>query len=183
MKLYALLLVALLGGIVVLIIARSAEVRAAGASAPAGYDSAVNEFWKRWETSRPSDAIRQAAPTGDFQRAWDRMAQAADDYQGRTGGKCLGHAEIARRSLGERMGYISFLALYDPVPLRVQMLYYRAQDKWTPISLRIDAAPSRWLQEANPLQVAGSSAAQQAPGADDMGGVDEQQPADLGRIQ
>lgn len=178
MKLYALSF-AVLAGIAVLIITRSANVRAARAVASVGYEPAADEFWKRWETSRPSDAIRQAAPTADYQRAWDRMAQAADDFQSRTGGKCLGHAEIVRRPLGERMAYVSFLALYDPVPLRVQMLYYRAQDKWAPISLRIDAAPSRWLQEANPLQ-AGGSTVSQAQGGDNLGGADEQQSGDFG---
>lgn len=178
MKLYT-LLIAVLAGVAVLIITRSADVRAARAAASVGYEPAADEFWKRWETTRPSDAIRQAAPTAEYQRAWDRMAQAADDFQSRTGGKCLGHSEIVRRPLGERMAYVSFLALYDPVPLRVQMLYYRAQDKWTPISVRIDAAPSRWLQEANPLQ-AGGSTGSQATGADDFGSTDEQQSGEFG---
>lgn len=132
---------------------RCPSVATAQAAPPASSDAAVTDFWKRWETVRPSEAIRQAAASPDYQRLWERLGQAADDFQGRSG-RCLGHSQIARRTLGDRMEYVSFFALYDPTPMRVQMLFYRASDKWSAVSVRIDASPYRWLQEANPTTVA-----------------------------
>ena len=113
-----------------------------------GLDQTVAEFWGRWEGVKPSEAIRRANPNVDFQRMWDELGQHADDFQSRSGGRCLGHSELAHKSLGENMQYFAFFALYDPTPLRVQLLLYRSKDAWTVISLHIDGEPNRWLEEA-----------------------------------
>ena len=118
--------------------------------AAAGADSAIEDFWKRWEGGSPSIAIRNAWPA---QRQWDAVGREADEFQNRTGGKCLGHSPVARRSLGPNVEFACFFALYDPTPMRVEMLYYRATDKWNLISLRIDGNPARWLREASVLQL------------------------------
>jgi hypothetical protein len=130
----------------------SAAVHAAPAGR-SGYDSELEDFWRLWESDRPSAAIRHAATTPEFQAAWQNLGQGADTFQDHAGGRSLGHSEIHRRAIGDNMAYVSFLALYDPTPLRVQMLYYRAKDKWTAISLRIDSNPARWLAEAAPAPV------------------------------
>ena len=128
---------------------RSAAVDGDGRVALPGLEQASNEFWARWEGAKPSDAIRRAAITQDDQRAWDDLGRMADDFQSRsTGGRCIGHSEFARRSMGDNMQYLSFLALYEPTPLRVHLLYYRAKDTWNLIGLRIDGDPQRWLAEA-----------------------------------
>ncbi|HSU68185.1 MAG TPA: hypothetical protein VLJ39_15005 [Tepidisphaeraceae bacterium] len=113
-----------------------------------GLDQTVAEFWGRWEGVKPSEAIRRANPNADFQRTFDDLGARADDFQVRSGGRCLGHSEYAHKSLGESMQYFAFFALYDPTPVRVQLLLYRAKDTWTIISIRMDAEPSRWLDEA-----------------------------------
>ncbi|HEY2589111.1 MAG TPA: hypothetical protein VGI81_25435 [Tepidisphaeraceae bacterium] len=114
-----------------------------------GLDQAAGEFWGRWEGSKPSDAIRRAAITQDDQRSWEDLGRLADDFQSRSGGgRCLGHSEIARKSMGDNLQYLSFLALYDPTPLRIHLLYYRSKDTWNLIGLRIDGDPQRWLAEA-----------------------------------
>jgi hypothetical protein len=118
-----------------------------------GVDQTAAEFWGRWEGVKPSEAIRRAATTPDHQRDWDETGQRADDFQSRSGGRCLGHSEIARKSLGDNMHYVAFLALYDPMPVRVQLLFYRAKDTWTIIDLRLDAEPHRWLEEAQQSQM------------------------------
>jgi len=125
------------------------SARAARPLAPPAYQAELEEFWRRWEGDKPSEAIRHAAATPDIQRAWEVAGRAADDFQNRAGGKCLGHSEIIRKPLGERMEYIAFYALYEPTPIRVQMLYYCSKDRWTAISLRVDSGPGRWLDEAS----------------------------------
>lgn len=128
---------------------RSAAVDNEGRASLPGLDQAAGEFWGRWEGSKPSDAIRRAAITQDDQRAWEDLGRSADDFQGRSAaGRCLGHSEFARRSMGDNLQYLSYLALYEPTPLRVHLLYYRAKDTWNLIGLRIDAEPQRWLAEA-----------------------------------
>jgi hypothetical protein len=112
---------------------------------PPQLEQAVSEFWGRWEGVTPSDAIRRAGPTPDYPRIWDELGQRADDFQSRSGGRCLGHSEISRKSLGDNMQYFAF---FDPTPLRVQLLMYRAKDNWTIISLHVDGEPARWLEEA-----------------------------------
>jgi hypothetical protein len=120
-----------------------------GRNALPGLEQAAGEFWGRWEGSKPSDAIRRAAITQDDQRSWDDLGRLADDFQGRSaGGRCLGHSEIARKSMGDNLQYLSYLALYDPTPIRVHLLYYRSKDTWNLIGLRIDGDPQRWLAEA-----------------------------------
>src|SRR5579864_291238 len=103
-------------------------------------DQAIEDFWKRWEGGSPSTAIRNAWPA---QREWDAVGRDADEFQNRSGGKCLGHSPVIRRSLGANVEFACFYALYDPTPMRVQMLYYRSSDKWNLIGLRIDTNPAR----------------------------------------
>jgi hypothetical protein len=123
--------------------------RADGRAALPGLEQAATEFWSHWEGAKPSDAIRRAAVTPDDQRLWDELGRRADDFQSRsTGGRSAGHSEIIRKSMGDNMQYVVFLALYDPTPLRVHLLFYRPKDTWTIIALRIDGDPSRWLDEA-----------------------------------
>src|SRR5437763_5143515 len=107
----AVILVGVAGSAVSLRWVRS--VQAARPQAPAGYEAELEEFWRRWEGDKPSEAIRHAAPIPEIQRAWEVAGHAADDFQNRAGGKCLGHSEIIRKPLGERMEYISFYALYE----------------------------------------------------------------------
>ena len=110
-----------------------------------GFEAPILEFWKQWEGGRPSVAVRNAWPE---QREWDAIGRNADDFQNRSGGKCLGHAEIIRKPLSENMEFVAYLALYEPTPLRVQMLYYRSTGTWRLIGLQVDANPARWLAEA-----------------------------------
>ena len=117
-----------------------------------GFEPDLDEFWRRWEGDKPSEAIRRAAVTPEVQRLWEPIGRVADDFQNRAGGKCLGHSEIVRKPLGDRMEYLAFYALYEPTPIRVQMLYYASKDKWTAVSLRVDAVPARWLEEASQPQ-------------------------------
>lgn len=148
MKRFALVLVAaLLSAAVIGTRSRAADDGSPHSPLP-GLDPAVNEFWGRWEGVKPSEAIRRAGPTVDYQRQWDELGQHADDFQAHSGGRCLGHSEIARKSLGDNMQYMAFYAIYDPTPLRVQLLMYRAKDTWTVLSLRVDGEPGRWLEEA-----------------------------------
>jgi hypothetical protein len=132
---------------------------------PQALEQTIGEFWNRWEGIKPSEALRRSAPTPDDQRAWEDLGRHADDYQSRTGGRCLGHSELARKSLGDNMQYIVFFALYEPTPLRVHLLLYKAKDNWTIIALKIDGEPYRWLEEAAQSQLptppAGSSNAPQ----------------------
>jgi len=128
---------------------RSAAVDGDGRTALPGLEQAAGEFWGRWEGSKPSDAIRRAAITQDDQRSWEDLGRLADDFQGRSvGGRCVGHSEIAHRAMGDNLQYLSFLALSEPTPLRVHLLYYRSKDTWNLIGLRIDGDPQRWLAEA-----------------------------------
>ena len=149
MKKIILAVVVVIVSITSLSVHRSRSAQAARAPAPAPYDSELEEFWRRWEGDKPSEAIRHAAPTPDIQRAWDAAGRAADDFQNRVGGKCLGHSQIVRKPLGERMEYVAFYALYEPTPVRVQMLFYNSKDRWTAINLRVDSTPGRWLEEAS----------------------------------
>lgn len=115
---------------------------------PPGIEQAAGEFWSRWEGVKPSDAIRRAATTPDDERSWEEIGQRSDDFQARCGGRCLGHVELSHKSLGDNMEYVSYFALYDPTPMRVHLLFYRARDVWRVISIRVDSEPSRWLEEA-----------------------------------
>ena len=137
-----------------------AQTRAGGAL-PAGLDTEINEFWQKWEGDKPSEAIRRAAPNPDGQAAWASIGQAADEFQFRAGGRCQGHSEISRKAMGDRMEYVSFLALYEPSPMRVQVLYYKAKDKWSAVGLHIDSNTTRWMEEVNAIQVVPEAAAEE----------------------
>lgn len=137
-----------------------AQTRAGGAF-PAGLDAEVGDFWQRWEGDKPSEAIRRAAPNADGQQAWAGIGQAADEFQFRAGGRCLGHSEVTRKAMGDRMEYVSYLALYEPSPMRVQLLYYRAKDKWSAVGLRIDSNTTRWMEEVNAIQVVPEAATEE----------------------
>jgi len=147
---------AIVVALIVALVAANHLSRAADPDAkpiPPALDQAAGEFWSRWEGVKPSDAIRRAAPTPDDERAWEEIGQRADDFQAHSGGRCLGHGELARKSLGDNMEYVSYFALYDPTPMRVHLLFYRAKDVWRVISIHVDFEPIRWLEEAAESQL------------------------------
>src|SRR5581483_11649094 len=146
-----LLAVALVGSI--FIVGRAPAQTRAGGALPTGLDGEVGDFWQRWEGDEPSEANRGAAPNADGQQAWAGIGQAADEFQFRAGGRCLGHSEVIRKIMGDRMAYVSYLALYEPAPMRVQLLFYKAKDKWSAVGLRIDSNTTRWMEEVNAIQV------------------------------
>lgn len=134
---------------VLLVGRRSEAVDGDGRAALPGLEQAATEFWSHWEGGKPSDALRRSPVMQDDQRMWDELGRRADDFQSHsTGGRPAGHSLITQRSLGDNLQYVVYLALYDPTPLRVHLLLYRARDTWTIIALRIDGDPSRWLDEA-----------------------------------
>lgn len=117
---------------------------------PTTAEQVADGFWKTWEGVRPSEAVQKAWPE---QREWDAIGRAADDFQSNAiGGKCLGHSEVARKALGPNVQYISYYAIYQPTPLRVEMLCYKAADQWNIIALHVDANPQHWLTQANQQQ-------------------------------
>ena len=113
---------------------------------PGSPQALADQFWTHWEGSRPSEAIHALSPDKGF---WDQAGRDADDFQTNSGGKCLGHSEIAHKSMGPNLEYVCFLAHYNPLPIRVEMLLYRSNGPWTAIGFRIDANPSRWMNEAS----------------------------------
>jgi len=133
---------------------RSSAIPQAAQPAPAAYQALADRFWTQWEGARPSEAVHALSPD---QGAWDSLGHAADDFQATTGGKCLGHSEVSRKSMGSNMEYICYLAHYKPTPLRVEMLCYKADDIWTVIAFKIDNSPQRWMNEVGALQL-GSAA-------------------------
>ena len=115
-----------------------------------GPQAVTDHFWAQWEGTRPSEAVHALSPDQGY---WDQVGQAADDFQTKAGGKCLGHSEIARKQLGGHLEYICYLAHYNPSPLRIEMLCYRATDTWNVIGFRVDPNPARWLAEASETQL------------------------------
>jgi hypothetical protein len=106
----------------------------------------TDRFWTQWEGARPSEAVHALSPeTG----AWDQVGRAADDFQSNSGGKCLGHSEIAHKSMGPNLEYHCFLAHYNPLPVRVEILLYRSTGPWTVIGFRMDNNTTRWMNEAS----------------------------------
>lgn len=144
MKRYGLIVIALLAGA---FFVGDHSKAADGERQAQGAEQAVNDFWGRWENAKPSEAIRRSGPTADYPRIWDELAEKSDDFQNRAGGRCLGHSEIVHKQMGENVAYFAFYALYEPTPLRVQMLLYRAKENWSVIDLKIDSEPMRWLDE------------------------------------
>ena len=119
-------------------------------NAASGYQALADRFWTQWEGARPSEAVHSLSTDLG---AWDQLGHAADDFQAATGGKCLGHSEVARKSLGSNMQYLCYLAHYKPAPLRIEMLLYKADDIWTVISFKIDNSPQRWMAEVSATQL------------------------------
>jgi hypothetical protein len=132
-----------------LTVRKSAAVDGDGRAALPGLQQTIDQFWANWEGGKPSDALKRAPVMQDDQRMWDELGRRADDFQSHSnGGRPSGHSEVVRKSLGDNMQYVVYPSLYDPTPLRVHLLLYRAKDTWSIIALRIDGDPSRWLDEA-----------------------------------
>lgn len=142
------ILVALVGLSGILVAGNLARSAGADRRDDLPYASELDAFWQTWEAGRPSEAIRRAAPSAEMQSAWSQIGRAADDFHERSGSKCLGHSQLERKRLGDAMEYVSLLAHYDPTPLRVQMLFYKARDKWSLIGIRVDSSTQRWINEA-----------------------------------
>jgi hypothetical protein len=144
---------AAIGLVVVVSLGVSVKWTRALQDAPKGAGSPqvlTDRFWTQWEGARPSEAVHALSPeTG----AWDQVGRAADDFQTNSGGKCLGHSEIAHKPMGANLEYVCYLAHYNPVPVRVEMLLYRSTGPWTVIGFRMDNNTTRWMNEASSMQL------------------------------
>lgn len=144
MKRCAILVVA---AVVAILVARTPVARGLQDNPPQhpGLAEALDQFWQQWENRVPSDALRHFSSNAGG--GWEDIYRTADDYHNRLGGKCLGHSEIERKPLSDRVEYVAFFALYDGQPIRVDLLYYKAREKWTGIGCHVDANASTWLRE------------------------------------
>jgi hypothetical protein len=146
MKRYAMIAIAGFLGLLVFPGPQS-QGRADDDPAPMTLDAKIEQFWKLWETEQPSEALRRLSPVA--QSPWANLYSVVDEYHSRLGGKCLGHAQIERKKITDRIEYVSFFEYYDVQPLRVEILYYKARDRWNGngIACHVDINTSRWLNE------------------------------------
>lgn len=120
----------------------------------ASVDARIAQFWDLWEHEQPSEALRRLSPNP--QNAWSHLYAVVDDYHARLGGKCLGHVQIERKRVTDRVVYVSFYAYYDVQPLRVEVLYYKARDRWDGIACHVDNNAAMWLREIGHPQEGGN---------------------------
>jgi len=109
-------------------------------------DAQINQFWTLWENEQPSEALRRLSPNPQ-QNPWKPLSPVVDDFQSRLGGKCLGHVQLERKKITDRVVYASLYAYYDLQPLRVELLYYKARDRWVGIACHVDDNATLWLHE------------------------------------
>jgi hypothetical protein len=130
-------------------------------------EARIDQFWKLWETQQPSEALRRLSSSP--QNPWTNLYQVVDGYHSRLGGRCLGHAQIERKKVTDKIVYVSFYAYYDIQPVRVELLYYKARDRWNGIACHVDINTNQWLHEiAHPQDGGATPPTQDAqPGARD----------------
>jgi len=112
---------------------------------PVSLEARIDQFWKLWETEQPSEALRRLSPTA--QTPWANLYQVVDEYQSRLGGRCLGHVQIERKKITDRIVYVSFFEYYDVQPVKVELLYYKARDQWQGIACHVDTNTTQWLHD------------------------------------
>jgi hypothetical protein len=119
---------------------------------PLALDARIDQFWKLWETEQPSEALRRLSSSP--QSPWANLYQVVDGYHARLGGKALGHVQIERKKVTDRIEFVSFYEYYDVQPVRVELLYYKARNRWEGIACHVDINSSNWLHEiAHPQEV------------------------------
>src|SRR5260221_9996936 len=68
---------------------------------PLTLDAKIDQFWKLWENEQPSEALRRLSSTA--QTPWANLYQVVDGYQSRLGGRCLGHTQLDRKKITDRV--------------------------------------------------------------------------------
>jgi len=124
-------------------------------------DARIDQFWNLWEHEQPSEALRRLSLNP--QNPWSNLYPVVDDFHSRLGGKCLGHVQIERKKVTDRVVFVSFYAYYDVQPFRVELLYYKARDRWEGIACHVDNNAALWLHEiGHPQEAATVPAGQDA---------------------
>lgn len=128
-------------------LATSSPASQAPADEPAALplDGKIDQFWKLWESEQPSEALRRLSSTP--QTPWANLYEVVDRYQSRLGGKCLGHVQLERKKISDKVVFVSFFAYYDVQPVKVELLYYKARDRWEGIACHVDINSTQWLRE------------------------------------
>jgi hypothetical protein len=105
------------------------------------YNGEIDKFFELYEAGKINQAVdsiystgRWIDPKGDevlhLKSQLNSFVDLVGKYQGKT--------RLGESDLGSHMTYVSYLALYERQPVRLEFMFYKSKDKWMIYSFSFD---------------------------------------------
>jgi len=105
------------------------------------YKSAIDKFFALYESGKPVEAIDTLYGTNPWMSsASDAIQNIKNQLQGigKLVGSYNGKVLIDETNIKERFAHITYLALYDRQPVRMEFQFYKPKNKWIIYSYSFD---------------------------------------------
>jgi hypothetical protein len=123
----------------------------------AGYEPLIQKFFKKFEAGKINEAIDELYSTNkwvDQQRDMVQNVKTQFAGVGALVGQYRGRELVGTTIIGGRVVHVTYLALYDRQPVRLEFQFYKPQDAWIIYSFSFDTKLSDELEAAARAEVA-----------------------------
>jgi len=127
------------------------------ADGQAGYEPLIQKFFKKFEAGKINEAIDELYSTNkwvDQQRDMVQNVKTQFAGVGPLVGQYRGRELVGTTTIGGRVVHVTYLALYDRQPVRLEFQFYKPQDAWIIYSFSFDTKLSDELEAAARAEVA-----------------------------
>ena len=109
--------------------------------AASGYQGEINKFFKLFEAGKKSEAVNSIYRTNPWMdSAQDAIINIKNQLQSldKLVGNYNGKEKVGELDVRGRFVHITYLALYDRQPVRMEFQFYRPKDEWIIYSFSFD---------------------------------------------
>jgi hypothetical protein len=105
------------------------------------HQSEIDKFFKLYESGKIIEAVDSIYSTNKWiDRKSDDIHNLKTQLQNLTGlvGEYHGKVKLGTSDIEDRLVHVTYLALYERQPVRLEFLFYRSKDKWAIYSFSFD---------------------------------------------
>ncbi|WP_371195162.1 hypothetical protein [Glaciecola sp. SC05] len=122
------------------------------------YQKEIDKFFKLYEMGKVTEAVDSIYSTNKW------MTQKTDDIQNvktqlqnlqALVGEYHGKEELGSEELKERLIYVSYLAMFERQPIRLEFVFYRPQEDWIIYSFSFDDTIDDELEDFSRKKIIG----------------------------
>jgi hypothetical protein len=120
-------------GVVMRVIVIACLLLCTGVASAEGYQGEIDKFFMLFDQGKKAEAVDSLYASNPWMSsAKDSIREIKDQFAGIENlvGQYNGHALIGESIIKERFVHVTYLALYDRQPVRMEFQFYRPKQKW-----------------------------------------------------